>query len=1041
MYKKNKATKNNSLKKASISTAVAALASVAALSGVETFNPDSASMTFAVRNRHLFNNDFWSQGMNGFYGNGWGYGNFIGNPFNYYNNVDQRLNENQKENADIERKIVNNFGMSVSSNLSSNAIKSRIGNFCKAPSRVYDGVIERLTEKNEAYKDFVKAFKQVNSSMPLAQMDAAVAQCLKKLKDFKRNIMKQASELIMCYQLPRSADHDTAERLKETASEFKCDAELVKLANVKGIFEGNALEEARGICEKAIILLFEGKSFSDVAAENFQQRARSLNWYYTANLDLRSDKVSDLVRPLYAVLDVLLCTAQAVDDVVREFFAQQIVHNIRKYMAAMVQKGETDMAVAFGGKEYIGSFASMYGSTIEQTMIAPLLLSDDITKDKAVNMKSYGNSSVLDNNFYLKQALVESLRGGRKFGDVLEGYLGALASSSRERERELDRTSNDVEVSYDLAKLLEGAVGTQFARECLSILEALRSTLMRDNYPQLFGTPELEARTKAAFRLSDNDVKLIKEAKADFDRNGDKTHFVKSGGEIPSFLIKFGIAGQPTSYLSASGRTTALFYAGVPDLLKYSGLLEILIDVYDKRSRRGVDGYDNSMYPLIDENTFVNGVRSAMSAIGSLFEKTRSLMNRMASIKATEPYSKGGKVAKTADRDVRCVLPLNEGNLNIDKYKFDFEGGTLRLGNLPEEFKQVSVVVCPKNADKSNKSANKDFDGPVVDVRNGVATFDCSGLFTPGPGVYELHFRNEVKDDKGNVTDHKFFCKCKLVYKLDEAVHANVVQEDKVEQNASDSIVDLSSNEIYFNKDNSVTVKCKAGKDAPKGLTAVFFAEGVPANLEADKFGMELVGGKFVAQFPPVKKGKWQLHIYNGQIAKENYVGKIVFDTDKSKEIKVKESGSLADTVAIGESGDRQATVEKTLRIILPKEGFSNGEGIDKRRSLPYELVYSSGGDKALSSTMSLEYVDETADSSGIIYKAKVQVAPTTSEQKIVITDDAGHRIEAAKTVNSETGVNEKIDFNNAVNRTTKDDWFYNLGGLGNNLGGLWYRY
>jgi len=1046
MYKKNKATKNNSLKKASISTAVAALASVAALSGVEPFKPDSASMTFAATGylRSLLRN------YDGFGPYGGGLWASL-----YGKDGTDRLTENQRENLDLDKKIVERLCSSVGTYLSEQGLRSKLSGF-GVSSAVYEGTIKEMTEKNKSYKKLAESFGNVRASVGQRSfMNAAAADLLASLEQYKSDSIRIFVEMLNAINISRSSDSEAVKQMQGIAKEFKSTSELVRLSNIGAILDNedkNVRREARRICEKAVLLLFEGKTFSDLAVDkHFKIMSSRYSRFDESDWKLVG-KMSDSVKPLYAVLDALLGIIQAVDDVVRELVAQQAILSIRKYMVKMVERGESEMAAAYARKEQMGTVAAVIGSDAEQTLLTPLLLADDTVDKKNMKIDGFswfGNNGVSS----LRDDLVGALYGERNLTRVLDKYLDDVKSDTYT----YGEASNKRQFSYDLATLMVNVFGDEFARECFSWLESMNSDLFGKVYDKLFGASSMtdaerqqrDTLLKQKFRLKDSDIQNIRAAKAEFDSNGNsRFHYVGKSGEVLPFPIEFTQLRAADGRVLADGRLsgrgarTVAVYSMMPNLLKYSGLLAVMKDLYERRATTTVNPteYENTIEPLFNEDKFLAGARSAVSAVSTIFEKVSGLIDRLAKVKdSAKSRASKKKAAKVVDEDVRCVLPLDEGNVITDKYKFEFEGNTLKFSNLPDGIKQVSVVVCPKNSADGKKTGNKDFDGPVVDVRNGVATFDYASLFTPGAGSYELHFRNEVKDDKGNVIDHKFLCKVKLVYKMGETVHTSSVQEGTIKQDASESTIDLSSSEIFLNQDESFTIKAKTGNGSnlPKNLTVVFFAAGAPANLESDMFAAELIDGKYETKTPP-RKGNtgWQAHIYGPgkTLSKENFIGKLEFDSSKAKEIKIQNAGSLVDVVSKEGFKGNNSKVTKKLKITLPKEGFSDDSGIS-RTSLPYDVVYSDNyNSKAFSSAMSLEYVGESADGTSEIYNADVEIAATKADQKIVLTNDDGDKIVGDNSVNSETEVNAKINFANGTK-------LRNSNGFGNNLGmGMYYN-
>ena len=104
----------------------------------------------------------------------------------------------------------------------------------------------------------------------------------------------------------------------------------------------------------------------------------------------------------------------------------------------------------------------------------------------------------------------------------------------------------------------------------------------------------------------------------------------------------------------------------------------------------------------------------------------------------------------------------------------------------------------------------------------------------------------------------------------------------------------MNKSYLFINDKNEVSfsLKCKDNPaSSPIGTPhiVIFEANHGSPNLDKAIHGLQFNSNthRFTYNTQPLTSGKWEAHIYDGDIAEKNYVGKFVFDTTKKDDSEV----------------------------------------------------------------------------------------------------------------------------------------------------------
>lgn len=1008
MYKKNKATKNNSLKKASISAAVATLASVAAFSGSGSFD----SNNFALGATRWYDSSrFFKRGL----GRGFGKYGRLGSGYLGYYRDQLPTDENQKENFEFIGKVYDVSAQAMTKHLAPQSIyeKLRDSDLGGGPTS-FEKILDILL-KDEVYDKGKFLLDSRGGVLGPEAMGKSYVYSVKCLKEWRNRLIRLFAKLACIAQLGKltTKDEDKLEKLKKLAKDgLDAPSELVDAACIKEILRDPALlEKATSIADNGVKLLFNGGSFSDVRT--------SMNSVVDAWTDLDSDterrgyyldRMPKAVRGFRSVLEVILACIRSIDDYTREAYAAITAYGIRKCMGGMsVQPEDESIFFAAGPKSQFAAMSKAVGHP--GAFLAPVFAVNNIADKADIDFagREAVKSSLAKFDSYLSRA--------RK-GEVTLKRL--VEANHKQAVSDAAKNPGDLGLIYDLSKLYEGVAGADKAKEFLGWFEQIRKDFLADPENYNFFLEKARSRGEAI-------EEMLTEGKKSFDVNdgseaSNEAHFIGAGGNALPFSVDFtNTLGEETSREIPSGLREAFYsLASMPEMLKGAALLEVLKLPFSSLSSFSSLNYDiESMFSAHD---YLAAANEAAGQFDKAFEEVNETLKNMAKIKkeaVSEEEKKKKAKSKVDNSGVIGLLTLDSGNVNTDRYKVSDEGKTLTIENLDADCKFISPVFCPKNS--ADKAGNVNKDLPVVEVNNGKAVVNMSDVLT-NSGRFELHIRKVVKDEAtGAIKDYPFLFKLNAVYGADKIKGTKLLEVEKREQSAT-SLLDFSSARVMYAEDGTAIICIDLNEgvsvsEAPKTLTAVVFKQGVPPNMEHDKMAAQLEGRTYKLYTLPKLEGGYQVHFYNGNLTKESYIGKIEFNSSKLADAATNAGAyTLGDALSkVDRESEQDVPISRVLEVVIPDDAFDN-----RPDEVSYSVVGEDGKTLRRGSTK-LKYIRSKEDK--YVFKGTFEFSGAKKSQRIEIDADDGLVLKSDKTVGADTEIGEVVPF---VEKTTdRDMWRY----------------
>jgi hypothetical protein len=979
MYKKIKATKNNSLKKASVLASVAILASCVVLGNPEQFGLDEATNVSA----------FYGFGRRGKFGRKRGnwYRRGRRNPYDHNTTL---MSENQRENYELFQKNVSFIANYINSSLSPSGLEDSMDPamnvYREEVSRAADQVF-RLLEETDAYKkiDLPETDSDVGASTK------SVVTCINKIKKLQDTVFRYMTLLGGMLNFDRIKNADKLDKVQELAKELKCPSKLIKIANIKGVVSSSTnLKMAKRIFDKALEYYFACKTFSDDESKPVDSW-RGYSFYASSS----ADSVNSAVRPFLTTMHTLLSINATINRIYKEFAARRTIRNMRQFLIAYYAYGHGAAVAAVNKQAFFEAVTGRYedGNPTQpypDFSAMPLYLASTGSAGIEVD----GGSSITTNRTEFTSHLVKALGEKTSPTDLLNNFFNYADAHSTP-----DKTS-ELTVKYDLAKVLEGAIGINSTKEQLDVLDkAVEDVLKDENIKALSDINMLTSAEK----------KQLEESRENFKAGVEGSRYVSASGTPFSTLIDATFESQNRSQLNA--------ILAMPEMIRGRALVEVLIKDLNS-STYNMDNWDDTLRVWIDKSSFIAGAGVAIKDISEAYQQVRTLGKKISDIKSTKSTSKEDR-EKTVASQLTNLIVLGSDNRNVNS-TVTVKGKSIEINGLTAS--AISPVLCPKTASDSKTGATN-VDLPLIDVVNGSATIDLDKYLTAS-GNYELHIREAVIGDAATkaVKAYNFLHKYKFAYgtrnvKRLAGLATNIEQADS-------SILDYSNVVVYQNEDKSLTFRIKAKKDArslPDIVTGVFFKKDAPANMETDKFAVQRVENDWY-EFTSTKnqEGAKQLHIYRGEVEAEKYDGKVEVEIGKTVPMAISsDDNALSDALAKGDSRSRSsfesiATTRKEVKISVSEHAFDES-GLDEESThrINYTIL-NSAGEKVLSGATDAEFVKKRDSASGaydtVIYKVAIDVPTADGDYRLRLEDFAEDTLEATSSINSKTQPNTVID-------------------------------
>lgn len=1022
MYKKIKATKNNSLKRAMVVTSIAALASAGIISTSGVVNFDGGSTASAVPFRGLGGLGVGLLGRN----RGFGRGDEVGS-----------LDENQKENYDLFVRNTNKIVDSVSRRLDLNSVFSNVddavvGDNLNSTSgdNVVKKALKSFGEVSEgSYKGLVRFLRggggsfgsygrfDVNSPSTYARFMAALVKKLKEVQATALIYLLEISNLLYCDKIKNSAKLKKLEKALEDIK-IKAPNSLLKLANLGGATSTSALtEEARGLAEKAFKAFLNGESLvlNESDSGDSWESYGYTSWDKVGRL---SSKISVQLRPMYYVFQTLLNISAGVNSVFAEIFGYTYLWHLQRSYKAIAMSDDANSndiikLMVKSGKQYLFPLLSEKSGVVGAVPLA--LLPNTKEADDVLGVLS---SDIKHNRSQFVSHIVEALRNRSNVRD----YLSTLMNYADDKGSRADVNDGDTQegaipdkaIRYDLPNVIRMGAGELVAKDGFADLDKVTEDFVKYNND----TKDYYVNIK---QFTEEDLRDVDAVRESFDEDNPEFRFEGRSGQLLPYEVVATLKSDNAKFIEK--------LLALPVTLRLRAMVDVILNDMQVATNGSKDYWEQDFKGFVDDSRFAQGASNEVSWLQNILKDCFAQRDVIAKQKNIEvDKNKTENLGSVSGIRVTNKLVLNGDNTNADpsRVKFSATGESVHaiLEGLASDVKAVSAVVCPKTS-SDGKTGNKDVTLPLVVVENGKCTVDLTNVLKEN-GNYEIHFRKADLDPATPATSPNPVIKSfdflfKAKFSLDIDVNRRQVDKLKNErtEQSKESFLDYGKAEVIRNADGSLTFRIKArdNKEYDGILTVVFFKQDVSPVLSNDKYGLQREEGSNWYTFTTNKKqdGKYQFHVYRNEVEGKNYDGKVECSTGSTTDIVDEGKSPVIDAIAKNganyKTGNNAATVTKNIKMVLPAgliEDYKYANG--NLGDLDYSIVRVSDGLNYFTNNLNLK--DLRYDNRDrVIANVSIELPQSIGESRILIN---GLGVESRSTVTSQTENGKEIEFSPA---------------------------
>jgi len=915
MYKKIKATKNNNLKKASVFTAVAALASLAVVANPEQLFTGGSSSGSAFA---FFGGNPWRQPW-GMYPQWPGYGyNSVANPTlrssdsklsaSMFNSMFDWLCQNSTLNiSDLQK------------DLSSTGDWSALG--------VAGPVLKYLCNDGDpnALFSFSNFLGQAGSGV--GSRACSLGQYINSLLKTQLKLYQLLKVCQRLVNLPLMKNPEKLEALKEETKKIgKNYIDVVKMIDLGRINQGGpeANASARSLVERAVSLFFDGKGLSAMNDDT--------SMYNAVMNALESDSAgaSCDLSMLKSVLTVVLQMNIYINRFIRQCAVFRTLLNWSQATRALRDK------IARSQDSIADKLAMLTAILDKETFLK--MLGDGYTDDRGVKHSGLGLTGLT--------ALLLVGSSASSLGEF-SSMLGGLQSVKEHVMSDLakGRSPANINAAGDAARsavgFSRGGFTTKVLHDVGSSITALFSKnpsfvykMIEDGMdkPRSDGFAETLKVSGFNEKATPEEKRQMASVASAFSNNAGGRYKFSFNGVVPKGSFVVGISPSSCASLLA-------VLLGQPEIVATRAIGTVLVkDFMSAVSDSYWDLGSKGSSPWSDAASFSAPISGIYGEFQKIHKDTEGISETTKKIKTKKTDEKKNDKKKETSPDNSVISQVVSFNGNdtknntivgtpivssgSDSNKFV----SLRVEGFDSSTSVIAPVLCPKtkktdsgNKDEKSKSSNKNVDLPDVKVVNGAATIDLSD-YTPDTGLYELHIRKRRTDGSLEfLNKFKFFKGAKDI-KRTKIVKSTFSQ-------AKDPKVDTDKQDptIYKNSDGTLTAvfTLKDGFDG-SGMFALVFPQGQDANLERDQVGVQISDGKAYVTLSQDHSqiNKLQIHFYKDKLDAANYIGKFEADQSNTSDITTSEDKYALSSVLAkpgASTSDTSTSFETQEKVVLLK--------------------------------------------------------------------------------------------------------------------------
>ena len=546
MYKKIKATKNNSIKKALILSSTAVLASCAAALGTEQLGfRDGLTVSASFGSLSSWGGDYF--GNNGYWGRG-GYSNYHLN-----RNKGISMDTNQRENYDIfarnARSVVDSMrnGLSMAG-IGNDMRDSYASGGVSALPRVSKKVARAFTE----CKEFKELGEAINWSPNTGQGNEAnvckyLVNVLSAAREYQAKAVKCLLGVADVVKFDRVKDQKTLDKMKTVETKL---AELSPIAMVDAAELGHIANDA-SLKDKALKMAEDAVgalmncTVLGYGTDDHGRSSEASEWEYMSEeyfSNFRDDRVPGPLRSLFSVFQTLLHINAAVDRA----FTQTIVSNcvrrlgqaVKGSLAALltdpdITQGKVaanDALMMFfeGWKQTFSQYLNELNST--PLVVLAALMSRSMLG--SVLGESMANSIKYNNTQFTNHVIKAFVNRG-KINSCVTNWMRYA-----DRQAVAEKAEPDKQI-VDLTKVVASAVGSDVAKTVFGDIDRLCGDMLSSESIETY---------RSVFKLTDEQVDKLKEIASAYSSGDPKYRFVTNNG-LSEFMVSLTYDNKFVSFI------------------------------------------------------------------------------------------------------------------------------------------------------------------------------------------------------------------------------------------------------------------------------------------------------------------------------------------------------------------------------------------------------------------------------------------------------------------------------------------------------------
>lgn len=923
MNQKMKATKNNILKKAYMSVAMAIFAGGLFLTTNDSFLPSNMTTTFAKTSKYRRRGLFSRRNRDSY---------FDEDRLNKYDDFQKSNYQNVCDSWDL-------ILSEIKDSLDLKYLVDEVPAFKNNSDVLRKNAVVNMFKKISSSKEFgalKSAIDDFGSSRKYGRRDDSVVSAANKVIKYLLDVQKSFSKALIHFDtilhMPRTKNPEKLNKIQkmlenkdESLSELIRGVDLIKILD-----SSKNTDEARRLTNEALKNFFSGEVFN-------KSSKRDDIWAKVMDLSA-NDGISSNMYGYASTLQAILYCNKVINDIFKLIATLRITRNYVECLTEIIYNSNVDnddirTNILNKNKFFQLMFDRGHGDIVMLPLIFANVNSSDggVFTSDALSRTSAGRIANISSQ--CSDKIVDALEGrrdvrkaSRALKEVVDRQAGDLGDLLREGYN-INNAFNSVlpdDVTFEFFKNLDdlrcNLIGQILPGEKVISNGVVVSKSVTDYYADIY--EKWYARTGGNMNLprsdeEDNAIEFINASTYVNNRSQDngRYFFVNSNNQLNNTIVSITNAGN------SSNAELLKFLLATPATIRSRAIMECYMSDLE-RSRSHNFSLDSRAF--ISATNYSSALDSALSDFSNLFKFYDDVLKDIGKIKSEKTDRKKVDSDNLKVAEYTTCLPLNDGNTVRGSVSIEnLSDGALRIADPAfANLQEVNMTVVPQDGEKTTKN-HRPFAG--VKVVNGKVDITNEHL-KDIKGSCEIHFRTV---DPTNGTD-KFLFKL-FVTPYDSKLAHQVVYEANTEICSSTHIKNGEKLKVYGNGENSVTLEVPGDKDGVGIMMGVMIEKGNAPDLEHNQFAFHYDAARNVwsANVYGLKaNGIYEFHAYTEFLDAKNYQGKIVADTSKSKKYYKSNESSIADYATKEELRNVESsniqTVDRYYRFVVPKKAFAD---------------------------------------------------------------------------------------------------------------------